>query len=335
MRAFLLRRAGRALVTVFVVLIATFGLTRIAYRNPAASLAARNDNQQVIEGITRALRLDEPWYLQLWHYLFRGPDIQGAPMGLFHAPPALGYSFRRQQPVTDLILSKISATASLALGALVIWILVSILFGVLAARRPGSLTDRVLGGFSYVGLSLPTFLTGILLSYFLFFTLSTYGVRWFPSSGYVPLTEDPFEWARHLLLPWATIALAEIGIFQRVVRAGMLDVLSADFIRTARAKGIPEWRVHFDHALSAALNPLITLGGLELAVVFGGAIVTERIFGIDGVGRLAIDSALTGDYPVVIGTTLFASIVFILANFAVDVVTRLRDPNLRAAEALV
>lgn len=324
-------RSARSLITLLVVFLAAFLLTRIAYRNPAAVLAPRNANQEVIDGVARALRLDEPWYVQLAHYLYRGPDIQGAPMGLFHFPPALGYSFRRQQPVTELILSKIPVTVSLAVGALVIWMVLSLVFGVLSARRPGSPADRVLSGVAYVGLAVPTFLTGILLSYFLFYQLSTYGIRWFPSSGYVPLTENPFEWARHLALPWLTIAIAEVGIFQRVVRGAMLDVLGSDYIRTARAKGVSERRILFDHALKAALNPVITLGGLELAVIFGGAIVTEQIFGLDGVGRLAVESATSADFPVVIGTTIFAAVVFVAANLAVDVVTRLRDPAREAS----
>ncbi|GAA5037410.1 peptide/nickel transport system permease protein [Thermocatellispora tengchongensis] len=318
--------ALRALATLLAVLVITFALTRIAYRNPAAVLAPRNATQETLDGITRALRLDEPWYLQLWHYLYRGPDIQGAPMGLFNWPPALGYSFRQQRPVTELILSKLPVTLSLALGALVIWMTLSILFGVAAARKPDSPLDRALSALSYAALSVPAFLTGILLSYFLYFTLSTYGIRWFPGSGYTGLTEDPLEWARHLALPWLTIAIAEIGVFQRVVRAAMLDVLGADYIRTARAKGVTERRVLFGHALSAALNPIITLGGLELAALMGGAIVTEQIFGLDGVGRLAVEAAAGGDFPVVIGTTILAAAIFVISTFAVDVITRLRDP---------
>lgn len=320
------RRLVRALTTLLVVLLATFAMTRVAYRNPAATLAPRNADQQVIDGIARSLRLDEPWWDQLWHYLFRGPDIQGAQMGLLHWPPALGYSFRKQTPVTELVLEKVSVTASLALGALVIWMLVSLTTGVLASRRPGGRLDRVLSGFSYVALSVPTFVVAILLSYFLFFKLSTYGIRWFPSSGYVPLGEDPLQWARHLLLPWTAIAVVEIGIFHRVVRGSMLEVLGTDYVRTARAKGVREWWVLLDHGLRAALTPILTLGGLELASVLGGAIVVETMFGLDGVGRLAIESALSGDFPVVIGTTLFASVVFILCTLAVDLVAWLRDP---------
>ncbi|GAA2898507.1 ABC transporter permease [Streptosporangium fragile] len=326
MRRQILGHAARAVSTLLIVLVITFAITRIAYRNPAAVLAPRNANQQTLDGITRALRLDEPWYLQLWHYLYRGPDIQGAPMGLFNWPPALGYSFRQQRPVTELILSKVPVTLSLALGALVIWMTLSILLGVLAARKPGTWVDRFLSALSYAGLSVPTFLSGILLSYFLYFKLSAYGIRWFPSSGYVGITEDPVEWARHLALPWLTIAIAEIGIFQRVVRGNMLDVLGSDYIRTARAKGVSERRVHFDHALKAALNPIITLSGLELAAIMGGAIVTEQIFGLDGVGRLAVEAAVGGDFPVVIGTTVLAAAIFVISTFVVDVITHLRDP---------
>ncbi len=316
----------RSASTLLIVLVLSFFITRIAYRNPAAMLAPRNATQETIDGVARALRLNEPWYAQLWYYLFRGPDIQGAPMGLLHWPPALGYSFRKQAPVTDLILSKAPVTISLALGAMVIWMTISIVSGVVAARWQGRPVDHVLAFFSYVGLSVPTFLSGILISYFFFFQLTNLGFPWFPSSGYVPLFEDPLEWARHLVLPWATLAISEIGIFQRIVRAGMLDVLGQDYIRTARAKGLRESRIYLSHALKSALNPIITLGGLELAVIMGGAIVTETIFGLDGVGRMAITAALDGDFPLVIGTTIFAASAFVVCTLIVDLIAQWRDP---------
>ena len=295
----------RAVSTLLIVLVIAFFISRIAYRNPAAMLAPRNANQQTIDAVAHALRLNEPWYQQLWYYLYRGPDIQGAAMGLTHWPPGLGYSFRKQTAVTELILSKVPVTLSLALGALVIWMTLSIILGVVAARRQGTWVDNSIAGAAYVCLSVPTFLSGILISYFLFFQLSNLGIFWFPSSGYVPLTEGPFQW---------------------VVRASMLEVLSEDYIRTARAKGLPEGRIYYDHALKAALNPVITLAGLELAVIMGGAIVTEAIFGLDGVGRLAINSALDGDFPVVIGTTIFAAACFVFCTLVVDVIARWRDP---------
>jgi peptide/nickel transport system permease protein len=323
---FVLSRVGRAAVTLVLVLVATFAMTKVAYRNPAATLLPRNATGQQVEAIKNALHLNESALQQFWHYAFRGPAIANVPTGLARWPPSLGYSFHQQTAVMPLILSKISATASLALGAVVIWMALSVLFGVLSARRPGSLTDRTLSGISYVGLAIPMFVTGVLLSYFLFFKLSQVNVHWFPNGGYVPLTKNPFEWARHLVLPWATLVIAEVGVFQRVVRASMLETLGADYIRTAHAKGIRERRVYFDHALSAALTPVITLGGLELAYILGGGVVVESIFGIDGVGRLALTSALNGDFPVVLGATLFASLVFIVSTLVVDIVNRLRDP---------
>jgi peptide/nickel transport system permease protein len=312
----------RAAFTLLLVLIAAFILTRVAYQDPAVMLAPRNATPQAIDAIARALHLNDPWYQQLGYFLLRGPDIQGAAVGLLHWPPALGYSFRFQAPVTQLVLDKAGVTLSLALGALLAWMVISLITGVLAARYRDRFVDRVLALFSYAALSLPTFLSGMLILFFLFYQLSLHNIAWFPAGGYVALTEDPWQWFRHLLLPWLTLAIAEIGIFQRVIRASMLDVLNHDYIRTARAKGVREWRVYFSHALKPAMSPVLVLTGLELAAVLGGAIVTEKMFGLDGVGRLAIDAALDGDFPVVIGTTVFAACAFILCNTLVDILHR-------------
>lgn len=316
----LIKALLRTGLTLLLVLIVAFVLTRIAYQDPAVMLAPRNATPEAIEAIARALHLNDPWYQQLRYFLLRGPDIQGAPVGMLHWPPALGYSFRFQTPVTQLILEKVPVTLSLALGALVIWTAVSLLTGVLAARYRERFIDRLLALFAYLALSLPTFLSGMLIIFFLFYQLSLHNIGWFPAGGYVAFHDAPWQWARHLILPWLTLALAEIGIFQRVLRSSMLDVLHRDYIRTARAKGVREWRVYFDHALKPALSPVLMLTGLELAAIMGGAIVTEKMFGLDGVGRLAIDAALDGDFPVVIGTTIFAACVFIVCNLLTDLI---------------
>lgn len=315
----------RALVTLLVLLAFSFLLTRLAYRNPAAMLAPINATQEVIDGIAVSLRLNDPWWQQLWQYFYRGPEIQGAPMGLVNWPPALGYSFRKQAPVTDLILDKLPATLSLVAGAAFIWLTLSILAGVWAARHRGRWQDLLSGGLACVAMSVPVLLSGILLSYFLFYLPTRAGWPIFPSSGYVPLTQDPWEWARHLALPWATLVLIEVGTFQRVVRGAVLDAMGHDYIRTARAKGLSETAVHFNHALSAALNPIITLGALEIGTLLGGAVVTETIFGIDGLGRLAIASALDGDFPVVIGTTIVAGAGIILMTSLGDLLVQARE----------
>lgn len=312
-------------LTVSAVVLVTFGLTRVAYQNPARMLAPENASEETVAAIANSLRLNDPWYLQLWYYVVRGPEIKGTPTGLLNWPPSLGYSYRQQRPVTDLILEKIPVTFSLAAGALILWITVSIVLGVYAARRPGSLFDQVSSATSYVLLSIPTFVTGVILLFVLYYQLSLAGVKFFPSGGYVALTESPAEWARHLLLPWLTLLLAEVGLFQRVVRASVLEVANKDYIRTARAKGVGTQGVYFNHALSAALNPILTLGAIEFAAILGGAIITEQIFGLDGVGRLAVNAANNGDAPVVIGCTLLGAVIFVVSTFVVDLITHARS----------
>lgn len=318
--ALLFKTLLRTFFTLFLVLLVAFFMTRIAYQDPAVMLAPRNATPEAIEAIARALHLNAPWYTQLQYFLFRGPDVQGAAVGLMNWPPALGYSFRFQAPVTQLILEKIPVTLSLATGAFVIWSALALVTGVLAARFKDRFIDKFLGLLSYISLSLPTFLSGMLILFFLYYHLSLLNINWFPSGGYVAFQESPWQWFRHLWLPWLTLTLAEVGIFQRVLRSSMLEVLHKDYIRTARAKGLPEWRVYFDHALKPALSPVLMLTGLELAAVIGGAIVTEKMFGLDGVGRLAIDAALEGDFPVVIGTTIFAACAFIFCNLFTDMI---------------
>lgn len=311
--------------TVFVVVLITFGLTRVAYQNPGRMLAPENASDQTVDAITKSLHLDDPWYVQLWHYVMRGPEIKGTPTGLLNWPPSLGYSYREQRPVTGLIAEKIPVTVSLAVGALVAWIALSVLFGVYAARKPGGWFDTVTSGISYLLLSVPTFVTGVVLLFVLYYQLSLAGVKFFPSGGYVALTTSPAEWARHLLLPWLTLVAAEVGLLQRVVRASVLEVANKDFIRTARAKGLGPTGIYFNHALSAALNPILTLGAIEFATILGGAIITEQIFGLDGVGRLAVSAANSGDAPVVIGCTLLGAVIFVVSTSVIDVITHARS----------
>ncbi|MGH3580721.1 MAG: ABC transporter permease [Mycobacterium sp.] len=318
-------RLSRMTLTVFAVVLITFGLTRVAYQNPGRMLAPENASEQTVNAITKSLHLDDAWYVQLWHYVVRGPEIKGTPTGLLNWPPSLGYSYREQRPVTGLILEKIPVTASLAVGALVAWIVLSLVFGVYAARKPGGWFDSVTSGISYLFLSVPTFVTGVILLFVLYYQLSLAGVKFFPSGGYVALSTSPAEWARHLLLPWLTLVVAEVGLFQRVVRASVLEVADKDYIRTARAKGVGPHGVYFNHALSAALNPILTLGAIEFATILGGAIITEQIFGLDGVGRLAVSAANNGDAPVVIGCTLLGAVIFVVSTSVVDVITHARS----------
>ncbi|KAB1642154.1 ABC transporter permease [Gulosibacter chungangensis] len=326
MTRYITKRLGRTLFTLFAVVLATFGLSQVAYSDPARMIAPENATEATIESIRASLGLDQPWWVQLWRYLVHGPDIQGVPSGMLtNWPPSLGYSYHSQRPVSELILEKLPVTIDLAVGAFVIWMVLSVLLGVTAARKPGGWFDRVTSGISYVLLSIPTFLLGVLFLYFFYFQLSMNGFRIFPGGGYVPFNESPSEWFRHLILPWLTIALVEIGVFQRVVRSSVLEVAGNDYIRTARAKGLGPNRVYFGHALSAAANPIMTLGAIEFAAILGGAIVTEQIFGLDGIGRLAVTSAQGGDAPVVIAVALVGAVAFVLFTTIVDIITHARS----------
>ncbi|HSP38133.1 MAG TPA: ABC transporter permease, partial [Frankiaceae bacterium] len=180
-----------------------------------------------------------------------------------------------------------------------------------------------------VGLSFPTFLLGLLLLYVFYYQLTTNGLSIFPAGGYVPLTQDPLEWVHHLILPWFTLALTEAAIYVRVTRSSMLEVLGEDYIRTARAKGLPERRVVYRHGLRSALTPVVTLAGLDVATLLGGAIVTEQVFGLDGVGRLAVLSVNDGDLPVVVGVTLVAAFFFVVMNVLVDILYAALDARVR------
>lgn len=325
MWANLWRRILRMLITLLIVLLVTFALTRIAYHDPARMVAPANASEQTIDSIRQSLNLDVPWYVSLWQYFFGGPPIRGVATGLFRLPPSLGYSYLQQRPVLDLILEKLPVTASLAIGALVLWMTLSILAGVRAAQRPGGTFDQVSSVVSYALLSTPSFVTGVLLLFFGFFKLSQMGLRIFPPGGYVSPTASVGDWVLHLVLPWLTLTLVEVGTFQRVVRSAVLEVSHREYIRTARGKGLSPNRVYFDHALSAALNPVLTLGGIEFASLLGGAIITEQIFGLDGVGRLAVYSAINGDAPVVIGCTLLAAVLFVVLSFVIDLVVTVRS----------
>ena len=218
---------------------------------------------------------------------------------------------------------------SLAIGAAVLWLVIGISSGVLAATRPRSLADRFVTVTSLVFYSMPAFLLGLIFLYFLFFRLHLAGIAIFPGSGYVPLTEDPLGWAQHLILPWLTIALVTAALYSRLTRGAMLDVLGEDYIRTARAKGLRERRVVYRHGLRSAVTPVVTQFGIDLGTLLGGVIIVESIFGLPGLGQLAVQSVTTQDLPVIIGTVVLAAAFIVVANILVDICYALLDPRVR------
>lgn len=317
MIGFLVRRVALGVLVLWVITVAVFALFFVAPHNVARLIAGKLATPQTVALVTQRLGLNRPVIDQYWSFLDR----------LGHGN--LGYSFYSQEPVSTLLASRIAVSVSLALGAAVIWLVIGVATGVLAATRPRSLPDRTLTVLSLGFYSMPTFLLGIIVLYLLFYRLHLAGVDIFPGSGYVPLTADPLQWASHLVLPWLSLALTAAAAYTRLTRASMLDVLSEDFVRTAAAKGLTRNRVIYRHALRAAITPVTTQFGIDLGVLLGGAVVTEQIFGLPGLGQIAVQSILNQDLPVIIAIVTLASAFVVVANIAVDILYAVLDPRVR------
>lgn len=318
MLRFILRRTLFGLLTLWLITLAVFVLFYMATPgDPALMFAGEFATPDQIAMVSARLGLDQPVHIQYLRYMW----------ALLHFD--FGMSFVNQEEVLTTILRRMPATISLALGSVAIWLLVAIPAGIFSARRSGQASDRLITMMALAGMSFPTFVVGTLLFYVFFFLLTNAGFPLFPSGGFVPITRDPGEWLRHMLLPWATLAVVGTGTYTRIARGSMLETLNQDYVRTARAKGLCERRVMYKHALPPALTPVMTLVGLDLGGLLGGTIITERIWGLNGVGSLAVQAVETGDLPVIMGTVLIAALFVVLANLLVDVLQALRDPRVR------
>jgi peptide/nickel transport system permease protein len=234
-------------------------------------------------------------------------------------------SYSNQVNVREELIRGIPATASLVIGAAVIWIFFGVLFGVASALYAGRVTDRVLTIAAMIGISLPVFWVGALLLYYL-----TYKVALFPAGGYTGLSDDPLEWFKHLVLPWFALSLVFIGFYSRLLRSNMLDTMNEDYVRTARAKGLSERRVLIRHVLRNALIPLVSLFGLDFGLAIGGgAILTESVFGLQGIGQYVASSVGSLDLPPIMGTTLYAAFFVVFFSAFVDIVYARLDPRVR------
>ena len=317
MARFLVRRILLGLVVLWTLVTVVFVMFFVAPHNVARLLAGRQASPETVAAVKRRLGLDRPVLDQYGTYL--GRLVRGN----------LGYSFYNSSPVRSLIWQRIPVTFSLAVGGALLWLAIGVFSGVVAATRPRSWRDRSVTVFALVFYSMPAFLLGVIFLYFLFFRLHLAGITFFPGSGYVALSSDPLGWAQHLLLPWLTIALVTAATYSRLTRASMLDVLGEDYIRTARAKGLRERRVVYRHALRSALTPVVTQFGIDLGTLLGGVIIVENIFGLPGLGQLAVQSVRTQDLPVIIGTVVLASACIVVANIAVDISYALLDARVR------
>jgi peptide/nickel transport system permease protein len=314
---FLIRRVASGVVVLWVTTVAVFTLFFVAPHNVAQTIAGRQATQQTVALVRARLGLNKPVLYQYWEFIVR----------LVHGN--LGYSYYNSEPVTQLLASRFSVTASIAIGGGILWLTMGVMSGVLSARRPRSFVDRTITVVALIFYSMPTFLLGIILLYFLFFQLHLAGIDFFPGSGYVAISSDPLGWAQHMLLPWFTVALTSAGTYTRLTRTGMLEVLSEDYVRTARSKGVGEGRIIFVHALRSALTSVVTQFGIDLGILLGGAVVTETIFGLPGLGQLAILSMTEQDLPVITGIVIVGAVFVVAGNIVVDMIYPILDPRVR------
>jgi peptide/nickel transport system permease protein len=312
MLRFLIRRILSGALVLLLVTTAVFILFFATSRDPAARFAGKFATPATLALLRHRMGLEDPLPVQYWHFLTR----------LLHGD--LGYSYATRSPVAGLVKEALPATLSLVLGGAVLWISVGLLTGVISARRAHTLLDRGITFVVLLGVSLPVFITALTMLY-----LFTVKLRFFPQAGFVPIQRSPVQWLDHLLLPWATAALLQSAIYTRLTRGSLLDVLDEDYIRTARAKGLTERRVVYRHALRSALTPVVTQFGMDVGGALSGALVTETIFGLQGVGQLSVRSMTNGDLPVIMALVLLAALFVVLANIVVDVAYMFIDPRVQ------
>jgi peptide/nickel transport system permease protein len=316
---YIIRRLLWAILLLWIVSFVTF---LIFYVLPAADPAVlraggRTGNQALIQSIRETLGLDKPWYVQYWRYM---KDL------VLHFN--FGFSYKNDASVRQQIFDRLPATASLVLGAAVVWLAVGIPVGVISATKRHTWIDRVTMGLALVAISAPVYWLGLVSLYLFSDDIGKFPI--FKGSGsYVPFSDSPSQWFQSLILPWLVLAATAAAFYARLLRGNLTEVLSEDYIRTARAKGLRERVVVWRHGVRSAITPIITVLGLDIGVLLGGAILTETVFNIPGIGRLAYAAIRNADLPMIQGTVLFGAFFIIIANLVVDVLYAFLDPRVR------
>ncbi|MFE5912368.1 ABC transporter permease [Streptomyces wedmorensis] len=323
MTRYVLKRLAGAALVLLALSVLVYALFYIAPGDPARLACGERCNPEQIAQVRERLGLNEGVFTQFLHFLqgvFAGRDYSTGTGVLHCEAPCLGLSYQNDQQVTELVLERLGATASLALGAMVIWLVVGIGTGLLSALRRGGLTERTLTVLTLAGTGTPVFILGLLL----LMAVCAY-LQWLPFPTYVPLGEDPEQWAWNMLLPWLTLGFFESAKYARLTRSSTLETLAEDHIRTFRAYGVGERSVVTRHALRGAVPPVIALSAIDLGTMFGGAVLTESLFGIPGLGKTLIDGVRHVDLPVVVGIVLLTGVAVVLANVVADLLYALAD----------
>lgn len=321
MGRYLIRRTLFMVLVLFIVSLLTFGIfVKLPATDPVQRAVGRHPSPELVAQVRQKFGLDRPLWVQYWKFAKGLIPLPG-----FWLNEDVYYSYGNRIAVKEEIALRLPITATLTAGAAIVWLLIGIPIGIVSAIRPGSFFDRAGTLFALFGVSVPIFWLGIVMIYVFHFWL---GIA--PSSG-LPRDETLFEsvLAGRFVLPWLTLAITAAAFYSRLTRTNLMETMGEDYIRTARAKGMRERRVIVKHGFRSALTPLVTIFGLDVAFTLGGAVITENVFGLQGLGNYALSGVYTADFPVVMGVTVLGAVFIVVANLIVDVIYAALDPRVR------
>src|SRR5579875_956287 len=326
---YIIRRFIGAILVVIAVTVVTFLIFQLipalSHTSPAYYYVGRIPTKAAIKGIEHDFGFDLPIWEQYWHYLhgiFAGENISNGNQTIHCHAPCLGYSFRYNSSVLSLIASALPVDLGLAIGAAILCLCGGVLVGTLSGLRPGSWIDRLGMTGALTALSLPIFFTGPIL-----LLIFEYKLKWLPNVDYVGITQNPVQWFKSLILPWIALSFLFAALYARLTRASMLETMGEDYIRTARAKGLPRRTVVVKHGLRAALTPIVTIFGIDIGTLIGTAVITETVFNLRGLGYLSITAIQSQDLPIILGVTVIAAVALVVANLVVDILYGVVDPR--------
>jgi peptide/nickel transport system permease protein len=333
---FIALRVVGAIIVLFIVSVVTFLIFQLgptfSHTSPVYFYTGKvpfPPGSPQLKALIHRFGFDLPLYLQYWHFLsgilFGQTITDGVSVPIKCPAPCFGYSFRQNALVGDLMAQAAPVSISLCIGAAILWLVGGVAVGTFSALRPGSIIDRVGMTGSLAAVSLPIFFTGPVLLLIFEFTLG-----WLPNVSYAPITQDPLQWLKSMILPWVSLAFLFAALYARLTRSNMLETMGEDYIRTARAKGLPASTVVIRHGLRAALTPIVTIFGIDVGTLLGSTVITETVFNLRGLGYLSIQSITQQDLPIILGVTIIAAVALVIANFIVDILYAVIDPRVTA-----
>lgn len=324
---YLVRRLLAAVAILFLISLFTYAIFFVLSPDPAYQICGKTCSPDRIAQIHETLGLNQPFWVQYWNFLvgiFQGRTFGTGPDAVVCTVPCLGFSFQTNQQVSAMMMARFPVSATLAVGAAILWLFFGVAGGLLAAVKQGKFADRAVMVAALAGISLPNYFVALLLQYIFVVQL-----QWLPFPTAVSFMDDPVRWFQTYIMPWSVLAFGYAAMYSRIVRTNVIDTLGQNFMRTARAKGLSSDAVLRRHALRPALTPVVTLFGMDFAGLLGGAVITETVFGLNGIGKLTADSIQKNDQPVIMGVTLLAAAIVVVANIVVDILYNVLDPRVR------